>query len=186
MLSLLHGGEVDKALELIETRDRELLASPVAMYCKSPVVNAALDVYAQMAKKDGVRVVCEVDMDERNDFREGDNDLAILLSNVMENAVIASRAQPEGAREIRVSLAYTAGQYALVAENRYDAPILMGADGLPMTRERGHGTGMISLRHFAEKYDASVIFEQRDGWARLWMYWDGAEPGADGKVRREP
>ena len=38
---------------------------------------------------------------------------------------------------------------------------------------------MISLRHFAEKYDASVIFEQREGWVRLLMYWGGEKTAAD-------
>ena len=76
---------------------------------------------------------------------------------------------------MRVTLSHVDGQYALVAENRYDAPIAFGEDGLPTTKERGHGTGMVSLRNFAEKYGASVLFEQRDGWVRLLMYWDGEE-----------
>ena len=101
--------------------------------------------------------------------------MAILLSNVIENAIIASRKQPEGEREIHVSLTYTAGQYALVVENRYDAPIRLAEDGLPMTKERGHGTGMVSLRKFIAKYDASVLFEQPEGWARLLLYWGTGE-----------
>ncbi|MBR1759725.1 MAG: sensor histidine kinase [Schwartzia sp.] len=175
LLSLLRGGEVEKAVDFIEAQDRALMASPVAVYCKSPILNAALTVYVQMAKRDGIRVSCAVDMDKTNVFGGRDNDLAILLSNVMENAVIASRKQPDGEREMRVTLSHVDGQYALVAENRYDAPIAFGEDGLPTTKERGHGTGMVSLRNFAEKYGASVLFEQRDGWVRLLMYWDGEE-----------
>lgn len=178
LLSLLREGEVGKAMDFIETQEKELWVSPIAVYCKSPILNAALTVYAQLAEQDNIRVSCEVDRDEEN-VLGGDEDLAILLSNVMENAVIASRAQPDGEREIRVSLGCTAGQYALMVENRFDAPIAFGDDGLPMTRERGHGTGMISLRHFAEKYDASVIFEQREGWVRLLMYWGGEKTAAD-------
>lgn len=179
LASLLDAGEVGKARTLIETQDRELLAQPIAAYCESPILNAALTVYMQLAKKEGIRTSCEVDL-ETGLSRSGDNDLAILLSNVIENAVIASRKQPPDKREIRVSLAYDEPEYALVVENRCDVPVVFGDDGLPTTKERGHGTGMVSLRNFSKKYDAEVLFEQRDGWVRLLMCWRGEEKEKQG------
>ena len=179
LASLLDAGEVGKARTLIETQDRELLAQPIAAYCESPILNAALTVYMQLAKKEGIRTSCEVDL-ETGLSRSGDNDLAILLSNVIENAVIASRKQPPDKREIRVSLAYDEPEYALVVENRCDAPVVFGDDGLPTTKERGHGTGMVSLRNFSKKYDAEVLFEQRDGWVRLLMCWRGEKKEKQG------
>ena len=183
--TLLNAGEIEKAKALIEAQDRELLAQPIAAYCKSPIVNAALTVYMQLAKKAGVRASCEVDIDGTQSLQEGNADLAILLSNVIENAVNASRKQRPGEREIRVSLAYTEGQYALVVENRYDAPLQFADDGLPTTKERGHGTGMVSLRNFSQKYDAEAFFEQKDGWVRLLMYWSSAPP-SDGENQPAP
>lgn len=173
LASLLDSGDIAMARKLIEEQDKELFAQPIAAYCKSPVLNAALTVYVQMALSEGVRISCGVDIDAPESPREGDNDLAILLSNVIENAVIASRKQPEDRREIVVSLFFDGTQYALVVKNRFDAPILFGEDGLPRTKERDHGTGMVSLRNFSKKYGAEVIFDQTDGWARLFMYWNG-------------
>ena len=174
LATLLDSGEFEKAKALVKGQDKELLAQPIAMYCESPIVNAALTVYAQLAKKDGIRISCNVNLDESCPH-EGDNDLAILLSNVIENAVIASRKQPENNREIRVSLACTDGEYALVVENRCDTPLTLGEDGIPTTTELGHGTGMVSLRSFSKKYDAEVLFEQKDGWVRLLMCWNTNE-----------
>ena len=174
LATLLDAGEVGKARSLIEAQERELLAQPIAAYCQSPIVNAALTVYMQLAKKDDIRVSCDVDIGAPN-VHGGDNDLAILLSNVIENAVIASRKQRPGEREIRVSLAYAEQEYALIVENRCDTPLRFGDDGLPTTREQGHGTGMASLRNFGKKYGAEVLFEQRDGWVRLLMCWKGQE-----------
>lgn len=174
LMSLLRGGEVEKALDFMEQQERELLVSPISAYCENPILNAALTVYMQMAKKEGIQASCEVNIEEE-DPQEGDKDIAILLSNVIENAIIASRKQPPGEREIRVSLAYTEQEYALVIENRFDEPLQFGADGLPTTIEHGHGTGMISLRNFCKKYDAEVIFEQINGWVRLLMCWRGVE-----------
>ena len=175
LASLLREGEIDRALDLIEVQDKDLLKQPIAAYCESPIVNAALTIYMQLAKKDGIPISCDVDIDNPERPREGDNDLSILLSNVIENAVIASRKQPEGQREISVSLAYDEMQYALVVKNRCDTPLRFGSDGLPMTTERGHGVGMLSLRNFSQKYGAEVIFEQKDGWVKLLMYWSGKE-----------
>lgn len=138
-------------------------------------MNAALTVYVQQARKDGIPISCKVKLNDPERSREGDNDLAILLSNTIENAIIASRKQPEGRREIKFSLAYIAPQYVFSLENRCDTRLDFGSDGLPVTSERGHGTGMVSLRKFAEKYSADVDFEQKDGVVCLMMYWVGAK-----------
>jgi len=173
LVTLLQSGEVDKALDLIEVQDRDLLTKPIETYCESPIVNAALTIYMQLAEQDGIRKTCDVDIDNPNRPTDGDNDLSIMLSNIIENAVIASRKQPKGKREISVSLVYDSLQYALIVKNRFDTPVLFGKDGLPQTKERGHGVGMLSLRNFIEKYGAEVFFEQKDGWVRLLMYWSG-------------
>lgn len=99
-----------------------------------------------------------------------------MLSNLLENAVIASQKQPEGKREIRLSLQYIAPQYILSVENRCDTPLAFGGDGLPRAREKGHGTGMVSLSAFREKYDAEAVFKQEDGTVRLMMYWTEKTP----------
>ena len=170
---LLDAGESHKARELIEAQDRDLLAPPLAAYCDSPIVNAALTVYAEQARADGIPMSCKVKLNAPERDVGGDNDLAILLSNVIENAVIASRKQPEDRREISLSLSYVDAQYVLSLENRCDTPLRFGADGLPTTRETGHGAGMASLRNFAEKYAAEVDFEQKDGVVSLMIYWLG-------------
>ena len=179
LATLLDAGDTEMARRLIEAQGKELLAPPLVSYCRNRILNAALTVYVQTAKNEKIPIYCNVNIDEAEGAQGSggdpatDSDLAILLSNVIENAIIASRKQPEGERKIQVSLVFDAGQYALVVKNRCDAPLRLDGDGLPMTEERGHGTGMISLRNFSKKYDAEAIFEQKDGWVRLYMYWNG-------------
>ena len=181
LATLLDAGDTEMARRLIEAQDKELFTQPIVTYCKNRILNAALTVYVQTAKKDRIPISCNVNIDDTEDRQGGgndpavDTDLAILLSNVIENAIIASRKQPEGQREISVSLVYDAGQYALVEKNRWDTPLRLCENGLPMPVERGHGTGMVSLRNFSKKYDAEAIFEQKNGWVRLLMYWSGKE-----------
>ena len=109
LVTLLDAGKIEEARALIETQDKELLSQPITTYCQSPIVNAALTVYAQMAAKEGIRMHCGMHMNAPPEAQgERDSDLAILLSNVTENAIIASRKQPENRREISVSLAFVA------------------------------------------------------------------------------
>ena len=178
LASLLDVGDTAMIRQLVEAQDKELTVGRMSSYCKSPVVNAALSVYLQMAQSEGVPAVCTVNVDGREGMRGGDNDLAILLSNVIENAIIASRRQPEGRREMSVSLVCDGGQYALVVKNRFDAPLRLGEDGLPTTEAQGHGTGMVSLKNFAKKYGAQSFFRQKDGWVELLMYWNEKETEA--------
>ena len=173
LASLLDAGDTAMARQVVEAQEKDLQAEPIAYYCKSPIVNAALTVYVQMALKEGIRVSCGVDIDAAESDRESESDLAILLSNVIENAVNASRKQPEASREIVVSLSCDGERYALAVKNRFDAPLPLGGDGLPMPAESGHGTGMVSLKNFAEKYGAEKFFKQKDGWVQLLMYWNG-------------
>ncbi len=182
LATLIDSGDINMARDLIDAQNRELLTQPINTYCKSPVLNAALTVYVQAALKEGIRVSCNVNIDNGNAAESEPtepvtgtkyNDLAILLSNVIENAIIASLKQPEDRREISVSLAYDGEQSALVVKNRFDGSVRFDAEGLPMTTERGHGTGMVSLRNFSQKYGAEVIFNQKDGWVQLFMYWNG-------------
>ena len=181
LATLLDAGDTEMARKLVEAQDKELLAPPLTSYCKNRILNAALTVYVQTAKNEKIPIFCNVNIDDKEDPQgiggdpATDSDLAILLSNVIENAIIASRKQPEGRRKINVSLVYDAGQYALVVKNLCDPPIRLDGDGLPMTAERGHGTGMISLRNFSRKYNAETIFNQEDGWVSLFMYWNGKE-----------
>ncbi len=179
LATLLDSGDTEMARRLIEAQDKELLTQPIAVYCKNRILNAALTVYVQTAKNEKIPISCNVNIDStedpqgREDDPATDSDLAILLSNVIENAIIASRKQPEGKRKINVSLVYDAGQYALVVKNLCDTPLSLDDEGLPMTAEHGHGTGMVSLRNFSQKYGAEAIFEQKEGWVRLCMYWNG-------------
>ena len=44
-------------------------------------------------------------------------------------------------------------------------------DGVPITRQDGHGIGMISLQNFAKENKATISFSQENGWVTFMMYW---------------
>ena len=100
-----------------------------------------------------------------------ESDLAVLVSNLLENAITASK-KNSSAREISLIMRNIGGQNALEISNRYDFPIKIGENGLPYTTKIGHGLGMSSLEIFAKKYNAFVDFSHENKIVRLNLYWN--------------
>ncbi|MBO6303895.1 MAG: GHKL domain-containing protein [Selenomonadaceae bacterium] len=63
------------------------------------------------------------------------------------------------------------GQIVLEISNTFDEGLNIGENGLPISKERGHGIGMLSLLSFAKKYDAYFDFSQENGYVKVAMYW---------------
>lgn len=134
-------------------------------YCKNPTLNALLNSYAQTAK------ASDIDWDAT--VALGDSlcvdtmDLAVLLSNMLENAVNACRKQAQGlARSIRVKLYMAGDQLFISISNTCAAPVIINEEtGLPAPEphKEGHGVGMVSVRMFLQKYGAQADCLQEDG-----------------------
>ena len=166
---LLAADKVSEAMAYIRRKANLLDATRVQVFSHAPLINAALSIYLKRAEEVGIVVRHKIDLPAT--FSTEESDLAVLLSNLLENAITASKRQPPGARELSVIVRYVGGQYVLEISNRYDFPIKIGANGLPYTTQIGHGLGMNSLESFAKKYDAFVDFEHTGGRVCLSMYW---------------
>ncbi len=92
------------------------------------------------------------------------SDLSIVLSNLVENALIASQKQPPSARQIVVMTMCQNGVINLLVKNRFDKAVEFDEEDLPVTHVKGHGLGMKSLARFRDKYDATVFCQQKEGW----------------------
>ena len=168
---LLIAGKVSEAMAYIRRQANLLDSTRVQVFSHAPLVNAALSIYFKRAEEVGIKIRHKIDLPAT--FSTDESDLAVLLSNLLENAITASKRQPPSARELSIIIRNVGGQYVLEISNRYDFPIKLGANGLPYSTEIGHGLGMISLAAFAKKYDAFVDFEHTNGRVRLSMYWGG-------------
>lgn len=77
-------------------------------------------------------------------------DICTILSNLMDNAIRAASAMPEGDRWITLSMVQRAGVYVLVCRNTYD----------PQSKKHHnpieHGTGLHIVRSMASRYGGTV------------------------------
>ena len=168
---LINAGKTAEAMEFISRQVKILDSTRIKQYSKLPLINAAISIYFRRAENFGIKTSSKVDLPEK--LSTDESDLAVLVSNLLENAITASLKQKNPLeREISIILRNIGGQNVLEIENRYDLPIKLGENGLPYTTNIGHGIGMSSLELFAKKYNAFVNFSQENGFVQVNLYWN--------------
>lgn len=160
----------DKALESLQ----KLLEHPAMtmqkkQYCKNPSINALLRSYAQNAEENGITFHTAIALEESVciDIM----DLAVLLSNTLENAFHACMKQPEGSnREVHIKLRMAGEQLFIHISNSCDTPVTFDEQtGLPVSTSNsiGHGIGLHSILSFIHKYEAEYQYTQNDDVVQL-------------------
>lgn len=167
---LINADKISEAMKFISRQVEILDSTRLQQFSRLPLVNAALSIYFQRAEELGIKIIHTIDLPEK--ISTDESDFAVLLSNLLENAITASKKQNPSAREISIIIRHMGGQYVLEITNRYDYEIKFGENGLPYTSEIGHGLGMNSLELFAKKYNAFVNFSQENGFVRVNLYWN--------------
>lgn len=166
--SLLENDDVDAAKRMLTKMDGSIKRTEYRKYCQEPIINAAISVYMKKAKEQGIETEAIVDLSA--DMGETANEFAIVISNLLENALKASSKQSESNRAIKLNIKTKGKQIALSIANRFDYPLKLGEDGLPRTDEKGHGTGMISIKEFVNSTSANIMFTQKNGWVQVLVY----------------
>lgn len=164
----------EDVMRLLTTLDKNLKQTTLHPICQNPIVNAALSIY--IGKANSLQIPLTVKVNLPPQLPSYENDFAIVLSNLIENAIFASLKQPPARRAIDLSLQYKNKQVALSLKNRSDFRLSLGENGLPQATEEGHGLGMISLADFSERHNAYVEYSQKNGWVTCLLYWAMTAP----------
>ena len=159
---LLLSGNTDKALELLKQRGDKSL--PPRRFCENEVSNASVSYYAGLAEQGGVRFDAGLDLPE--ELPVDSLDLGIVLANLLENALKACAALPDGQRTIRLRSLLRA-QLMVEIENSCAEDVSFDEEGRPAASREGHGLGTKSVAAFAEKYGASVDYRLENGLFRV-------------------
>ena len=152
---LIEKGHTDEALdridELCEANDR----TAVRRYCANETVNIVLSSFSSDINKHGITADLRAAVPET--VHVGDADLFSVLSNALENAIIAASAAPEGKRFVDLDLRFEDGQLLLLVSNTFGrAPRMV--DGMPVTQHAGHGFGTKSIKLAVERMNGNCQF----------------------------
>lgn len=158
ILSLIQDGKVDEARKCLEER---LSHEPRVgkRYCENTTVNAALMHYMSLAERNNIKVTVSANIP----YNVGVDDmqLAIAISNLLENAINACLKVPEPERFIEITAKYKE-QLLLEIVNSCDGKQKLDEDGHPVTDREGHGIGTRSVLDFAEKTGSEVRYIAED------------------------
>ncbi len=164
ILELLRQDKVANAMNILE-RQNALVQPTVRHFCENTTVDAAIAYYANLAENSGIEF--ETDLDIPETLNVDSLELAIVVSNLLENAINACEKLLEDTNKtIHFTAAYT-GQLLLQIQNPYTGEVKTDEHGHPVSDKSDHGTGTKSVLAFAEKQNAQVIYTIGNGVFRV-------------------
>lgn len=160
----LENGQEDRARSYISDICEEIEAQKVCRYCENEAANLILSAFAGRAKKAGI------DMEVRgaltNDVATSDNDLCVLLSNALENALHACLPLAESGEKCVISVRFrfikSTGKLFIQITNPYRGEVKF-ENGVPISSEQDHGIGVQSICAIAERCGGCYSFSLEDG-----------------------
>ena len=159
MLDSQDGQQQERALREINSRLQDI--TPVR-YCMSPVVNAIVTVKAEEARRRGIDIQVQTQVDRWN---ISEIDQSNLFSNLLDNAL--EGCLPDAADQfIRVRAGEQRGFYFVRVSNSCDPKQTLDPSGSPTTTKqdiRRHGYGMKILRSIAERYQGNITIKCSSG-----------------------
>ncbi len=130
-------------------------------FCKDHTVNAVLNYYHQLAKKEQIDLNWKIDLPE--DVPLKSVDLCNIIVNILDNAITACQELPVGQRWIQFTIEslHNANLY-FVATNSFSGKVKLRDDRYLSTHHDGNGIGLTSIESIAESYGGTALFEHKD------------------------
>lgn len=166
-LSLIGGfaadGELSKIKDYLAITEADIDALTPIRYCENETVNLILSNFDARAKKE--RVVLQANVRLPEELCMNDTELCSLLSNALENAIIAAaKLEDEKLRKVYIQAVVNGGKLVISTENAYVGTIEMEGE-LPRsnTKEAGHGFGIKSMVSIVKRHGGLYSFETEGG-----------------------
>ena len=131
-------------------------------FCENHSVDNVIGYYYALAQKEEIPFDARVDLPKELSVDE--MDLCLILSNLLENALEASRKTTAAQQQISLEIYQHSASILLIrVENNFDGTIKEKNHLFHSTKRKGLGIGTQSVRRMAEKNDGSCNFTYEDG-----------------------
>ena len=196
--------EIRSHLSYLDKTLKNTVTTHLAM---DPIINATLAIYIDRAKDSGIDIEYDIHFPIVLKDLQYCEEFALVIANLMDNAIKACMTQPEWNRHISLSLNVPESsstsldamtdEVMLTVANTYDKQVPLDDDGLPSISVAdgdesiaggGHGTGMISIKEFRKKHDAILSFAQEGNIVTFMVYspiWRSTPPEKEQKENNE-
>lgn len=154
LYQLLEEGRVEEAKKYLKER---LSMEPKGMhnYCENTTVNAVISHYISWAEKEGINTTISANVP--SELIVDELELAITISNLLENAINACTKLPDADRYLKLTAKYK-NQLLLEIENSCKDKVSLDEEGYPFSNEKNHGTGTRSVLAFVNKTNSEIYY----------------------------
>lgn len=164
LLELLEQHKTEDAIDFLKQQSASEPAK-IRNCCENTIVNAAVCYYVGLAESHHIPI--DMNLDIPGTLSIDSLELAMVLSNLMENAIHACVALEKGKeRYIRLTCHHV-GRLVLEISNPCDESVSLDAWNHPIAIEKGHGAGTKSILAFAKQHDAEVFYQVVGGVFRV-------------------
>jgi len=162
LLRLAYEERIEEIKEYLRTAQSDMDAITPVRYCENETVNLILSSFAAKAKQSGILLT--IDAKLPGTLTLSDTELCSLLSNALENAIHACKdIADSNERCIDLRMYSRNNKLCIDIRNKYHTgPVFH--NGIPVSKEQGHGFGTKSMAHIVGKYGGVYQFSVRDGW----------------------
>ena len=158
--SYIQSGNKEMAREYIRQVDATIESTIITEFCKNKAANLILSSWEGKAKKRDVKLNISSVLPEICPISE--IEICIVLSNAIENAVnSAAMVEEPTNRTVEIKCKADEKKFYLLIENHFStAPVFV--DGLPVSNEKGHGTGTKSIVAVVQKHTGVYSFSVKE------------------------
>lgn len=159
--SCIEHGRLEQAQGYIHEICSEIETNKITVFCENETANLIFSAFASRAADSDIPIRIQAEIPRSLPLSE--NDLCVLLSNALENALHACQKRKKHGQsgEIEVSAYEKKGKFFLQIMNSCDEDIRF-EQGIPLTDNPGHGIGVRSICTIVEQNGGIYTFSAKD------------------------
>lgn len=154
----LESDETEKLQNMLMVLHKELEQAEPKRYCENMAINGIVSKWEKRAKKNEITFTYHLDVPENLKSDSFEIEFAAVVSNLLENAVLAAAEIIEDDRErfVSICIAKSKGRLILEMTNSFSGEYQMDSEGQFLISSKGenHGYGLRSIMSFATKWNA--------------------------------
>ena len=163
--ALLQSGNSQATMQFINKIEKGFENTTIIKYCDNQVLNAILTYYIENAKEEGISVRTRLDIPEKISFDE--IELSTVFANAIENACNACRKLPVGLNKSIELTCVSKPRFVLEISNTYIGTTIFDKNGMPTSKNNGHGIGTQSIVAFVKNHNALLDYQTENGMFKL-------------------
>ena len=154
----IENGQLEHAKEYMQEISSEIEAGKVVVFCENEAANLIFSSFVVRAKEQEIDMQIKAQISKK--LHVSESDLCVLLSNGLENALHACRDLKEKGKNtfIQITAFEKNDKLFLQIVNSCDTNVSI-VQGIPVTKEPGHGMGVRSICALVERYQGIYTFE---------------------------